>query len=266
MGLRSEIVGQDLAQTLGDLDDFDFEAVLADPDNFDPLAEKAVALPDQPSPTDPVRQAVNVRDMVGSLEAEMQRYAEQLAAFRPVLADIRGALDVSDQRETRLNALETEHQSARQALETANVGLVRAVEDLETTRATLEEANKKIRDQAEKLETAERSELSLRDEIAALAGELAKARETQAATTERLDKITAFCRRAHAAMKSALGERDEMEIRMKRHQAGESSALRRVAELSTLNEELETRLRLPPAKPRPAPHAPVSEVASANDV
>ena len=265
MGLRSETTEQDVTQASVDFDDFDFEAFIADPDKFDRDAEEAIAIADRSPPLDPDTHSGNIKDLVVGFEAEVQRCAEQLAAARPFFAEIMNALDASEQRETRLTALDAECAATKQALETANVGLARAVKDLEATRAALEIANKQIHEQAESLEAASKTEKSLRDEIAALAAELVKTREVQTATSDRLDKVTAFCRRAHAAMKSALGARDEIEIRMKRHQAGEASALRRVAELSNLNEELETRLRVPAAKPRPAPQASESVLGGAND-
>jgi chromosome segregation ATPase len=210
-------------------------APASDIDNFDletffadldkARAAQAAPPPPKPSASRQVGES-DIEDVIVSFETEIERCVSQLAAVGPFVSDLRRVLD-----------------------------------DFEGTRAALE---RQAQSQANKLAAAERLEQSLRDEIAMVTAELARARGAQTEIAGRLEKVTALCRAEHAAKKVALGARDEMEVQMKRHEAGQAAALQRVAELSKLNEELEARLRLPIANPRPVPQLQPSEFTFAN--
>lgn len=227
MGFPSETIEEALAHAPSEPDDFDLEAFLAHLDKAGANAEDGLPPVKKSAVVAPER-PVSIKEMVASFEIAIERCVQQLAIVRPLFADIRSEID----------------------------GLERTPFGLE----------KQIQDQAKKLEAAARVERTLRQEVELLVDELEKTRELQAVAAEQLKQAIEVCRNENAARKAAVGACDEMEMRLKRHQAGEASALRRVEELSNLNEELEMLLRLPAANPRPVPQPlSASDFILAND-
>jgi len=208
--------------------------------------------------------AKNAADLAAILEQHLTRSAQELISAQQSLGAVRALSRQADADRLELQSSRAELERMAAELQAANDALKQTAVELETRSSEFVAATEQVDRLMKEVSAAGDSEQKLREELARLEGELNSSKAAHAAMEERVELLGDLCRREHVARKQAAATVDEMAPLLKRSRAGEAVALRRVAELSRRNDELEIQLyqMQPQAVPSMPTAAPSDELWS----